>query len=176
MIIYVIPYRTDKNLGKAYNDIMRLVNDDDCVCFHDGDTSFLTPDFGTIIESYHERFPDAVLTCKTNRIHPLSKQLDGHMDEKCDMRELMKKADHYRERQTVTPINVNEGMSGVLMLVPKRLWKEVPFAETKKALGVDTQFRIDLHRAGKKILIMDAVLIFHGYRLLQGSHYKEHLS
>lgn len=155
---------------------MRLVGEDDAVCFHDGDTSFLTPDFGTIIEQYHHQFPDAVLTCRTNRIHKLSKQLDGTIDEKCDMRELMRKAGEYSKRKTVTEIKNGEGMSGVLMLVPKRLWKEVPFKETKKALGVDTQFRIDLHNAGKRILIMDAVLIYHGYRLLHGADYKEHLN
>lgn len=176
MIIYVIPYRTDKNLGRAYNEIMRLVDEDDSVCFHDGDTSFLTPDFGTIIERYHKQFPDAVLTCRTNRIHKLSKQLDGKMDETCDMRQLMTKAKDYSSRATVTEIKNGEGMSGVLMLVPKKLWRQVPFVETGKPLGVDSQFRIDLHKAGKRILIMDAVLIYHGYRLLHGPEYKEHLS
>lgn len=176
MIIYVIPYRTDKNLGKAYNEIMRLVGEDDAVCFHDGDTCFLTPDFGTIIEHYHNQYPEAVLTCRTNRIHRLSKQLDGVMDEKCDMRALMTKARNYRERKTTTEIINGEGMSGVLMLVPKKLWREVPFIETGKPLGVDSRFRMDLHKAGKKILIMDSVLIYHGYRLLDGAEYKEHLS
>lgn len=175
MILYCTPYRTDKNLGLAYNQTMRLLGPGDAACFTDGDSCFLTPDFGTIIESYHERYPDAVLTCKTNRIHVLSKQLDGQMDEICDVREQMMKAYSRKHLNTVTEILPNEGMSGVLMLVPKKVWRKVPFVETGKALGIDSQFRMDLHKAGVRIFIMDAILVFHTYRLLNGVQYKSHL-
>jgi hypothetical protein len=148
---------------------------DETVCFTDGDTAFLTSDFGDIIENYHARFPDAVLTCRTNRIHHLSKQLDGKMDEECNMRELIKKAYSYSERTTVTEIKPGEGMSGLLMVVPKKVWLKVPFKENGGCLGVDSQFRIDLHNAGIKTYIMDGVFIFHQYRLLHGAGHKEHL-
>ena len=173
-MIFVIPYRLDKNLGKAYNDIMRM--SDQTVCFTDGDTMFLTPDFGHIIEDYHNRFPDAVLTCRTNRIHHLSKQLDGKMDEECNVRELLIKAEERKHLKTVTEIKPGEGMSGLLMVVPKKVWEKVPFVENGGCLGVDSQFRIDLHNAGIKTYIMDGLFIFHQYRFLQGAGYKKHLA
>lgn len=173
-MIFVIPYRLDRNLGKAYNDIMRM--SDQTVCFTDGDTMFLTPDFGHIIEDYHNRFPDAVLTCRTNRIHHLSKQLDGKMDEGCNVRELLIKAEERKHLKTVTEIKPGEGMSGLLMVVPQKVWQKVPFIENGGCLGVDSQFRIDLHNAGIKILIMDGLFVFHQYRLLQGAGYKKHLA
>lgn len=172
-MIFVTPYRSDRNLGKCYNDIMRM--SDETVCFTDGDVMFLTSDFGHLIEDYHQRFPNAVLTCRTNRIHPLSKQLDGKMDEKCDVRELLKKAEERKHLRTVTEIKPGEGLSGVLMVVPKSVWLKVPFKETGECLGVDSQFRIDLHNAGVKTYIMDGVLVFHSYRLLNGINYKNHL-
>lgn len=175
MILFCTPYRSDKNLGKAYNEIMQLLGDKDCACFTDGDTSFLTPDFGTIIENYTRQYPDAVLTCKTNRIHKLSKQLDGEIDDHCNIKELIIKAAQRKHLTTVTEIMPNEGMSGLLMVVSKKIWAEVPFIENKGCLGVDSQFRIDLHKAGKKIYIMDGVFIFHQYRLLNGAGYKQHL-
>lgn len=167
-------YRTDKNLGKAYNDIMRTTGDE-TVCFIDGDTMFLTPDFGHIIEDYHKRFPEAVLTCRTNRIHPLSKQLDGQLDNECNMVSLINKASSRKHLKTVTEILPGQGMSGFLMVVPKSVWLKVPFKENIGCLGVDSIFRIELHRAGIKILIMDAMLIFHLYRLGSNINDKKHL-
>jgi hypothetical protein len=172
-MIFVTPYRTDRNLGKCYNDIMRM--SDETVCFTDGDTMFLTADFGHLIEDYHQRFPEAVLTCRTNRIHPLSKQLDGKMDEDCDVRKLLIKAEERKHLRTVTEIKPGEGLSGLLMVVPKSVWLKVPFKENGGCLGVDSQFRIDLHSAGIKTYIMDGVFVFHQYRLLNGTGYKKHL-
>jgi hypothetical protein len=172
-MIFVTPYRLDKNLGKAYNDIMRM--SDETVCFIDGDTMFLTPDFGHLIDDYHRRFPETVLTCRTNRIHPLSKQLDGKMDEECDVRKLLCKAEERKRLRTVTEIKPGEAMSGLLMVVPKKVWHHVPFKETGGCLGVDSQFRKDLHSNGIKIYIMDGIFIFHQYRLIQGAGFKQHL-
>ena len=175
MILICEPYRTDKNLGKAYNDVMKLLGPDDYAVFKDGDAMFLTSDFGTIIEDYIKLYPAAMLTCKTNRIHPLSKQLDGNIDEVCDLRELTMKAYTRKELRTVTEIKPGEAFSGVLMVVPKKLWNEVPFIENQGALGIDSQFRIDLHKTGKKVYIMEGLFIFHAYRILNGITYKQHL-
>ncbi len=175
MILYCTPYNTEKNLGKSYNEIMRLLGPNDSACFTDGDSCFLTPDFGHIIQGYAERYSDAVLTCKVNRIHNLSKQLDGQMDEVFDVRELIMKAYSRKHLTTVTEIKPGEAFSGVLMLVPKRVWQKVPFVETGKALGIDSQFRMDLHTVGIKVYIMDAILNLHLYRLLNGAGYKQHL-
>lgn len=175
MILFCTPYRTDRDLGKGYNEVMHLLKHEDAAGFIDGDAMFLTSDFGHIIADYHIRYPDAVLTCKTNRIHHLSKQLDGEMDNVCDVRENIIKAESQKRLTTVTEILPGEGMSGVLMLVPKKVWAQVPFIETGGCLGIDSQFRIDLHNAGIKIYIMDGVFIFHSYRLLQGASYKAHL-
>jgi hypothetical protein len=174
MILICTPYRTDKNIGKAYNDVFSMLGPNDSACITDGDLMFLTPDFGTIIEEYSNLYPGEVLTCKTNRIHNLSKQLDGGIDEVCDLRQLTRKAESRKLVRTITEIKPGEGMSGLLMLIPKTVWVQVPFVE-KGALGIDSQFRIDLHKAGKRILIMDGLFVAHLYRLLNGINDKSHL-
>ena len=171
---YFTPYDLSKNLGLAYNQYMRLIPDEDTACFTDGDCCFLTPNFGTIIQQYAEAYPDAVLTCYTNRIHPLSKQLDqGQMDEQCNIRELISKAESMKHLTSVTEILPGEGLSGMLLVVPKKVWMVIPFIENEGCLGVDTDFRIRLHQKGIKIFIMDCLLVFHIYRLLTNS--KKHL-
>jgi hypothetical protein len=140
----------------------------------DGDVMFLTPNWGTIIEEYVALYPDAVLTCRTNRIHHLSKQLDkmqfGHQVDIVINNAMCRSA-----LRTVTPIIPGEGMSGFLMVVPIALWQQIPFKEGIGCLGVDSQFRIDLHNAGKEILIMDGLLVWHTYRLATDVNDKTHL-
>jgi hypothetical protein len=175
MIHYTTPYRTDKDLGRAYNDSMRLCQHDYThVCLMDGDVMFLTPNWGTIVEEYASEYPDAVLTCRTNRIHHLSKQLlPGRTD--ASIEGLITEATFINYKRTVTPILPGEGMSGFLMVVPVLLWQQIPFKEGIGCLGVDSQFRIDVHNAGKQILIMDGLLVWHTYRLATGVNDKTHL-
>jgi hypothetical protein len=133
---------------------------------------FLTPNFGTIIEEYSALFPDAVLTCRTNRIHHLSKQLYPVGDANTII-DCLTIADNIKHIRTVTEIKPGEGMSGFLMVIPKKIWFKIPFIENGGCLGVDSQFRIDLHNAGIKIYIMDGMLVYHQYRLLTNN--KNHL-
>lgn len=173
MIWYFTPYTNTKNLGAAYNEYMKLISDHDSACIMDGDTMFLQPDFGNTIENYSKLYPEAILTCRTNRIHHLSKQLDGKMDDECNVREHIKKAEIRKHLTTVTEISPGEGMSGFLMVVPKKIWRRIQFVENGGCLGVDSQFRMDLHNAGIKIYIMDGLYVFHQYRLTHNS--KMHL-
>ena len=176
MILYFTPYDKTKNLGAAYNYYMNLVPEDSSACLMDGDTCFLVPDFGNIIEDYSAAYPESVLTCKTNRIHRSSRQLDGgQMDENCNMRDLIKKAEARKHLRSVEEIKPGEGLSGFLLVVPKKIWKVIPFIENGGCLGVDSQFRIDLHYAGIKTYIMEGLLVFHQYRLLNSHLNTAHL-
>ncbi len=174
MIHYTTPYSTDKDLGRAYNDTMHL-----CslafthICLMDGDIMFLTPDWGTIIEEYVNEYPEAVLTCRTNRIHAESKQLDRQLMTCTDVETMINSATDRKRLRTVTPINPGEGMSGFLMVVPVKVWERIKFIEGIGCLGVDSQFRMDVHAAGIPIYIMDGLLVYHIYRL--GHDSKTHL-
>ena len=74
MILDIVPYSTEKNLGKAYNEAMALLPEGSHACFRDGDTCWLTPDYGQHLAEYVRLYPNAILTCWANRINERSEQ------------------------------------------------------------------------------------------------------
>lgn len=177
----IIPYSIERNLGKAYNDAMKLIPDGDTVCFRDGDTCWLTPDYGMVLHEYATRYPDAVLTCWTNRIHESSGQLMGDMYLETDMMKhtLMAKA------CTLTKYGVTQlhtTISGFCLIIPKKIWLQFPFPEEQpfedrkgvpNMLGVDNYWTNLIRRNGIQILRCDGLYLYHNYRLLTNS--KSHL-
>lgn len=173
---FSIPYRSDKNLGRAYNEAMLRIPDGDAACFIDYDVQLLTPDAPALIQHYHCLHPYAVLTCYTNRVSPLSvKQLlDGKVSEDSDIKNHIRLAEKQRDELfQVSPIIFD--ISGMLMVIPKHVWKEHPFDETGRCLGVDTLFGRKLRDAGVSILRMNGIYVFHAYRMLKGIYDKSHL-
>lgn len=170
------PYRLDKDLGLAYNEFMKLLPDGDSACFIDYDVMLLTPDAGAILHEYAKRFPDALLTCFTNRISPLAKPqlLEGIVNEDSDIKNHIRTAEIQKNRLYVAT-EINQDISGFLMMLSKKTWLKHKFPERGKPLGVDTHFGRTLRASGTKILRMDGLYVFHAYRLMKGINNKEHL-
>jgi GT2 family glycosyltransferase len=170
------PYAQDKNLGKAYNEAMRQIDDHDWACLIDYDVMFLTSDAGKILHDYALRFPDAgMLTCYTNRIHPSSPQLLGRkLSEDDQVSAHIQTAERMRAfLYKATELRGN--VSGFLMLIKKSVWRHVQFTEELKCLGVDTDYWKRLKAAGYSILRMDGLYVFHTYRIRTGIYDKKHL-
>ena len=171
------PCRTDKNLGRAYNETMRLLPDDGWAIFKDIDTTFLTPETYGHICTYIEQNPEAgVLTCYTNRLSPLAKRqlLGGVVSEDTDVRHHIALAREC-ERELYTTTAIIRDISGVLMAVSKKTWNRIPFPETGRALGVDNTFGRLIRGHGEQVLRMNGIYIFHLYRLEKGIGDKTHL-
>lgn len=177
MVWIRIPYSVEKNLGKAYNDEMAMIPDDDAACFVDGDTMFLTPDYGHIIHQYNESYPDAALTCWTNRIHPLAK---GQLRDNISSSDIRP---HLQVEQGFTTATEIDGpVSGFLLVVPKAIWLNHKFTESNiyrpgefNLLGVDNEWTNKIRAAGYKVMRMDGLYIWHTYRLLSNGQDKSHL-
>lgn len=171
------PFRTDKNLGKAYNEAMNLLQDDDWACLVDMDTCFLTPDAGPILQEYATQNPNAgILTCFTNRVSPFSKRqlLNGSFSECTDFTQHIKLAEDQKKfLYSTTPIN--RDISGMLMMIRKSFWIQYPFPEDAKCLGVDTYYGRRIRESGHSILRMNGLYIWHTYRLSTGIKDKSHL-
>lgn len=171
------PYSLEKNLGRAYNEAMSLIPDDDFGCLIDHDVMFLTPDSGHILHEYAKRFPTAgVFTCFTNRVSELSKYqlLNAMVNEDSDIK------NHIRYAATVkkslySATLIHRDISGFLMMISKRIWNEHKFSEDLKCLGVDTEWNRRLRAAGKTILRMDGLYVFHTYRIMTNILDRNHL-
>lgn len=171
-----IPYRTDKNLGKAYNEVISRIPDGDAACLIDYDVQLLTPDAGAIIEEYFRRCPDSLLTCYTNRLSPANRTqlLTGQISEDSDIRNHIQFAEVQKSKlYQLTEIHAD--ISGMLMIIPKSLWRKLPFPESGKCLGLDTHYGRAVRSSGGQIFRMEGLYVWHAYRLATGVHDKSHL-
>jgi len=199
MIYYFSPYSTTKNLGEAYNQHMQLIGDDDTAVLTDGDTAWLTPDYGMVIAEYVKQYPDVVLTCWTNRINERAEQQykaavritdkDNPLNATgCPLREctdilihLHAAKDIQAQPLSVTPLH--GFVSGFCLVVPKKVWNQHKFAEKQvyedrgphNLLGVDNDWTNRIRAAGVPVLRMNNVYMWHTYRLLTGDADKSHL-
>ena len=171
------PFSLEKNLGKAYNEQMSLVGENDWCCFHDYDITFLLPDSIPIMYEYVKRNPDAgILTCYTNRISKLSvpQLLGGKISSDTNIENHIKFAERQKAQlYSVTPIT--RDISGFLMLISKKTWEDLKFTEDTLCLRVDTIYNRRLREKGKSILRMNGLYVFHIYRMLTGIKNKTHL-
>ena len=174
----VVPFSLEKNLGRAYNEAMNLIPDGDFACLRDGDTMFLTPDYGEILHHYamSEPLHCGVMTCFTNRLSELSRlQLrNGLVDEESNMKVHIAHAEHQKKKLYQSTI-IQRDISGFLMLVSKDVWKRIPFAEDGQCIGVDTYWSRRIREAGLYIYRMDGLYVWHTYRLKNGILDKSHL-
>lgn len=176
MIYVVQPYRSDKNLGRAYNLTMQLYPESAWICLLDYDAMFLTPDAISHIEEYTDKYPDTgIFTCFTNRLHPDSKgQLLGSMSEDTDIRHHIDLAEK-QKRELYKVTEIDHPIGGFCMVINKATWKRTKFNESKKCLGVDNDFSRAILEAGGNIRRMDGIYAFHQYRLVGGYRDKKHL-
>lgn len=172
----VIPYREDRNLGKAYNDTFTLIPDEDWLCITDYDVLMLLPDTIRQLYKYIEQFPDAdMFICWANRTFATNAQIyNGAVNDDSDIRNHIKIAKELSQ-QPISVTQIFQNVSGFLMLIPKRTWLQIKFVEDLKCLGVDTMFSQAMLAANKKIYRMNSIYVFHTYRLENGVQDKTHL-
>jgi GT2 family glycosyltransferase len=166
MIYYSIPWNTEKNIGVYYNQMMNMVNDDDYVCFIDADATFTTTFFGKQLEDIVTKYKECgFFTCVTNRVGCVW-QLSGSIDSD-NIKEHREYGQEIYDKyyDSVTQINdqVN-ALSGVLILVSKRIWKTIGGFSENGMLGVDNDFYFKALSQNQIIYRMDGVYLYHWYR------------
>jgi GT2 family glycosyltransferase len=178
MIHIITPFRGDKDLGKAYNDAINLIPDEDWICVMDIDAMFLTPDAPVMMQKYVDLHPETgVFTCFCNRVGSLAVEqvLGGRVSEESNMLFHIERAQVQRAVfPKVTPILRGE-ISGYLMLFSKETWKSNKFDEGIGCLAVDTYWSRRIIEQGKDIKRMDGIYIWHTYRLWKSITDKSHL-
>jgi GT2 family glycosyltransferase len=175
MNYFFVPYSLEKNIGKAYNQYMSLLpKDDDWAILMDGDTLFLTFDWGHAVAEVIKKIPDAgIITCQTNRIRQKKQLYDESSPDILVHRLIAKTLDQKYRGQTR---KINTHISGFFMAIKKKTWKEVgKFSESDgKLLTVDNAFSKKIMRAGKDIYLMRGMYVFHYYRFAEGKNYTDH--
>jgi GT2 family glycosyltransferase len=175
MIYYFTPYSSTKNLGEAYNRHMELLpNDDDWAVLMDGDTMFLHPNYGTIIENIIKIYPETGLfTCFTNRVGNRQQLLRGKMDHEANIIVHKNLAHACLRKYALRCSDLKSHISGMIMIVRKGVWKNIRFNDG--LLGIDNEFSAKILKSGLKIKLIRGLYVFHYYRLAEGSTYRKHL-
>lgn len=168
MIYYSIPYNTDKNLGKYYNDFMKILpNNDDFACFVDGDTIFTTPNYGHIIERVIlENKNIGCFTALTNRVFCVWQVANGVDINNNDMeyhrtfgKNILEIYDTYCEDVTMKAL-----MSGFLILINKKTWKKIGGFKEDGMLGIDNDLHLKIRKCREKMYMMKGIYLYHWYR------------
>lgn len=161
MIYPSIPFRRDKNLGRAYNETMELLPDDAWACFVDHDATFTTPHWYAQLEEAIAFRPDAgCFTAVTNRIaskwqrpsgYPQHDHILGHRD----FGEVLRKSNRY-----LLDITPTKGFGGVLTLISKRAWREAGgYADGMYCCDHSIFFR--LKERGRRIYLIEGLYLYH---------------
>ena len=174
----MMPYSEDKNLAKAYNRAMELLNDDDWAIFLDHDAMWLTPGWYSHIIETISRYPDGGLfTAITNRIGNKAQLWKGLHTDNHDIkshREIASRLEKHKRCVCVDLTN-DTRISGVVMITSKAAWKKCGgfrHGSKSKILGVDNLYHTDIANSKQKVYMMSGLYVYHWYR---GDGSRKHL-
>jgi GT2 family glycosyltransferase len=178
MIYFFTPYSWQHDLGKAYNDYVKLVpSKEDWICFVDADLMFLQPDFGHHLQEIIDLYPNAgLLTCLTNRVGTLEQCYNNTISEDPNILNHRKIALQLAREQRHKVKEIKNPFSGHLMLFKKETWDSIGGApEGRGILSVDNTITNRMARHNYSLLVMEGIYCLHYYRLCEGRFNKDHL-
>jgi GT2 family glycosyltransferase len=166
-VFHIIPWNSDKNIGKSYNETMNMVRDNDWVCFLDGDAVHTTSFFGTRIEQVIDNNPGySMFTCYTNRVN-CSWQIAPNIDKKSNDQKYHREFGEKLWKQNgvkVIDATKLQLLSGVMILINKNAWQKVGGFKEEKMLSVDNDIHNRIKNAGMKVGLMTGIYVQHWYR------------
>ena len=179
MIWFGTPYSLNKDIGKAYNDFIKLIpNSEDWICLTDGDLLFLKSDFGHHMQEVIDLYGNDIglFTCLVNRVGTLAQCYQNTISEDPDILNHRKIALELSQTKRHIIKEIPNPISGHLMLFKKSTWESIGgFPEERGILAVDNTFSNRMARNGYKIAVMEGLYCFHYYRMLEGRRDKSHL-
>jgi GT2 family glycosyltransferase len=191
LVIYTfIPYSAsdDPDLGAEYNRFMGMLpGDEDWACFIDHDAMFTTRHWYRQLADVIQLNPNAgCFTAKTNRVGNYIQVVDVDLatlnifsgrERRRKHLELLNNGGnnhdiayhrqkgqqlHDSKRLVITQLPEEYLLSGVLLLVRKGTWRQVPFRSG--FFGVDAAYHYDCIKAGYRVYLMEGVYVYHWYR------------
>jgi hypothetical protein len=150
---------------------MEMIGDDDWALFLDADATFTTPDYyqqiETIVEIIEKKDLNiGLLTACTNRIGNAEqivfpKNSPEAYNHDIDFHRKVGKEIQEKNRNTL--IKCNDPISGVVLLLPKRVWQQTP-GFVDGFLSVDNHIDYDIRKLNYDTGIMTGVYVYHWYR------------
>lgn len=165
MIFDITPFRSDKNIGKAYNERIKVLPKDAWIIIRDADCMYLTPDYGNIIEQiildYGNEY--VVIGAMTNRLGNDEMCYGGKFSDDMDIRNHIIIAQKVKKDFGIKEVDI---CAGFFMMFRKDTWEKVGgFSENiLDAPYTDKRFCKKIKESGGKIGIAQNLYLFHAYR------------
>ena len=167
-IFYSIGWDSSKNIGKYYNSFMKLLADDDYACFLDGDAMFTTKFFGKQLEEIVQKYPECGLfTCVASRMGCIWQRAGDPISDDMTVHRLIGRIlseTKYDEITDVSNVDKMHVLSGVLILISKKVWKKLGGFKEDGILGVDNDIHWMAQVYNEKVYLMNGVYLYHWYR------------
>jgi len=153
------------NIGGGLNLFVERLPEDAWVCLRDGDTLWLTSDWGALVERVVAEHGDqySVIGCMTNRLRSPHQLHGGAFNQDPDI-------GHHREialgrwvthGTAIQPLPRGV-LAGMCLIFPKRVWVEHPFEE--RSIHFDKTFCEAVRAGGGRLGIALGLYLFHLYR------------
>lgn len=176
MIHHVTAWETG-NIGGGLNAAIDPLPANAMICVRDGDTLFLSPDWGRQIEKIvsANRGYD-LIGCMTNRLRAPYQLHEGQISNEDSITQHRLIAEQrWRAHGTEVRELAQGPVAAMLMIFPKAVWLRHPFPE--RSIYFDQQFTQDVRDNGGRVGIAQGFYLFHLYRWGQPNPtaYTEHL-
>lgn len=164
-LIVSIAYDTERNLGRAYREIIeRLKPEDDC-CFLDHDACWTTRDWYQQLQAAIKRYPNAGLFgAVTNRIGNKEQVVPG-APAGHDMAAHRRFGLELQTKHGSEGTDVTDGrmLSGVVLCIPAAA-RAAGFRISDGFFGVDNAMHREARRLGKRVYLLRGLYVQHWYR------------
>lgn len=169
MILAMMPFSPDMNLGRAYNESMALLPaDSDWGIFLDHDAMHTTREWWNLIAEAVAFKPDAgAFVAVTNRIDAVWQRAEESDSERHDIGYHTAIGLERLKRRSLLDISHTKGFGGVCFALSKAAWKEAGgFAGG--LLCVDHSIHFRLQRIGKPVYLLENLYVYHRRRAFVG--------
>lgn len=167
---HITPARADKNIGKAINDLVKNIDDDDWVCLRDIDTiPPLHKEFIVQCEEIASSGKFDLVGCITNR-SGLERQLyNKKISSDMDIMNHIEIAEELIGKHGSSVSSYTGTIAGIMMLFSKRIWMAIGGLDeggivNKANEFFDYTFCQKVMRVRGRIGVADGVYVFHLYR------------
>lgn len=168
MLLPMMPYAADRNLGRAYNDAIALLPEDAWAVLLDHDSLQTTRDWFRVLAEAIAFKPEAgAFVAVTNRIDAVwqrASEADPNNHEDGYHCAIGKSRLTHR---TLLDITDTKGFGGVTFALSKRAWREAGgFADG--LLCVDHSIHFRLRARGYRIYLLESLYVYHRRRAFVG--------
>lgn len=162
VIVPMMPFALDRNLGRAYNEAMALVPDGGWAVLLDHDMMFTTREWYRQIAEAIVLLPHAgAFTAVTNRIAAPWQQVGDRTNH--DIAQHRRFGAERLKVRTLLDITNTKGYGGVVTVLSKAAWQRVG-GFVDGLLCVDHQMHFALRSAGYRNYLIEGLYVYHWRR------------